>query len=110
MAFSARRHSLFVLAHSVLTAESKAAELLTEHFFMLPMLRMDQSIFPENRAVSVMLRLAQLKLIASKEERKDTAACVDALLREVSEEPDATLRSVFGSIALASLLNIIGIA
>jgi hypothetical protein len=103
-------HSLFVLAHSVLTAESKAAELLTEHFFMLPMLRMDQSIFPENRAVSVMLRLAQLKLIASKEERKDTAACVDALLREVSEEPDATLRSVFGSIALASILNIIGIA
>jgi hypothetical protein len=46
--------SLFRLAHSVLTAESKATELLREHFFMLPILRTDQPIFAANRAASVM--------------------------------------------------------
>jgi hypothetical protein len=103
-------HSLFRLAYSVLTAEAKAAELLREHFFMLPMLRTDQPIFADNRTVSVMLRLAQFKLVASKEEPKDTAACVDALLREAGEEPNSALRGMFESVALASILNTIGIA
>ena len=43
--------SLFQLAYSVLTAEAKAAELLREHFFMLPMLRTDQPIFAETARV-----------------------------------------------------------
>jgi tetratricopeptide (TPR) repeat protein len=103
-------HSLFRLAYSVLTAEVKAAELLREHFFMLPMLRKDQPIFADNRAVSVMLRLAQFKLVASNEEPKDTAECVDALLREAGAEPDNELRRMFESVALASILNTIGIA
>jgi hypothetical protein len=103
-------HSLFQLAYSVLTAKEKAAELLREHFFMLPILRTDQLIFPDNRAVSIMLRLAQFKLVASSEEAKNTAACVDALLRETGEEPDSVGRELFESIALASVLGTIGIA
>ncbi|WP_396604521.1 hypothetical protein ACFLEY_03860 [Bradyrhizobium sp. YCK136] len=103
-------HSLFVLAHTVLTAESKAAELLQEQFFMLPLLRTDQPIFPQNRAVSVMLRMAQFKLVASKKEPKDTVACVDALLREASEETDETLRGLLEPIALVSILTTLGIA
>lgn len=102
--------SLFGLAYSVLTAESKATELLREHFFMLPILRTDQPIFAANRAVSVMLRLAQLKLLASKEDAKETRACVEALLREAGEDPDPVKRGLFESISLASILNIIGIA
>jgi hypothetical protein len=103
-------HSLFRLAYSVLTAEPKATELLREHFFMLPILRTDQPIFAANRAVSVMLRLAQFKLLASKEDAKETAACVDALLREAGEESDAIKRGQFESVALTSILNTIGIA
>lgn len=103
-------HSLFGLAYSVLTAEAKAAELLREHFFMLPMLRTDQPIFAHNRAVSLMLRLAQFKVCAGSEEAAVTAACVDALLREVSEEPNSALRDMSKSVALASILNTIGIA
>jgi tetratricopeptide (TPR) repeat protein len=103
-------HSLFRLAYSVLTAESKATELLREHFFMLPILRTDQPIFAGNRAVSVMLRLAQLKLLASKEDAKETRECVEALLREAGEEPDPIRRGLFESISLASILNIVGIA
>ena len=103
-------HSLFGLAYSVLTAEAKAAELLREHFFMLPMLRTDQPIFAHNRAVSLMLRLAQFKVCAGSEEAAVTAACVDALLREVSEEPNSALRDMSELVALASILNTIGIA
>jgi len=103
-------HSLFRLAYSVLTAETKAAELLREDFFMLPMLRTDRLIFADDRTVSVMLRLAQFKVVASNEVPKGTAACVDALLREVSEEPDSASRGILESVALASILNTIGIA
>jgi hypothetical protein len=103
-------HSLFQLAYSVLTAKAKAVDLLREQIFMLPMLRTDLPIFAENRMVSVMLRLAQFKLVASKEEPKDTTACVNALLREASGEPNSVLREMFESVALASILNTIGIA
>jgi hypothetical protein len=103
-------HSLFQLAYSALTAKAKAVELLREHIFMLPILRTDLPIFADNRMVSVMLRLAQFKLVASKEEPKDTTACVNALLREAGEEPNSALREMFESVALASILNTIGIA
>src|SRR5690606_27106491 len=92
------------------TAEAKAIELLREYFFMLPALRMDQPIFADNRAVSVMLRLAQFKLISNKETPEDLAKCVDALLREISEEPNVELRRANESIAFSSILTTIGIA
>jgi tetratricopeptide (TPR) repeat protein len=102
--------SLFRLAYSVVRAEEKAAELLREHFFMLPLLQTDQPILADNRTASVMLRLAQFKVVASKEEPKDTAACVDALLREASEEPNSAARDLLESVALSSILSTIGIA
>ena len=100
------RSSLFMLAYGVLTAEEKAAELLREHFFMLPILRMDQPIFPTDPTVSVMLRLAQFKLV----DAKNAAACVDGLFREVTEVKDAQLRTMLESVALAAVVNTIGIA
>jgi hypothetical protein len=102
--------SLFQMAYSVLTAQGNAAELLREHFFMLPILRMDRPIFADNHTVSVMLRLAQFKLVASGAEPNNTTACVDALLRETREESDSALRVVLEHVALASILNTIGIA
>jgi hypothetical protein len=102
--------SLFQLAHAVLTAEEDAAEQLVEHFFVLPLLRTDQPIFPTNGAVTVMLRLAQFKLLASKNKAQDAAACVDALFREIGDEQDVELRNIFEGLALGSVLNTIGIA
>jgi hypothetical protein len=102
--------SLFRLAHAVLTAEEKATELLREHFFMLPLLRTDQPIFETNRFVSVMLRQAQFKLVAGEKNANETAACVEALFREISEEPVAKVRDMFEDIALASVVNTVGIA
>jgi hypothetical protein len=102
--------SLFMLAYGVLTAEEKAAELLREHFFMLPLLRTDQPIFPTHPVVSLMLRLAQFKLLAAGDDANKIADCVDSLFREVSEVKDVQLRTVLDGTALASVLNTIGIA
>ena len=101
--------SLFALAYAVLKAESKAIELLGEHFFVLQMMRTDQPIFPANRAVSIVLRLAQFKLVAAEEDGKKTEACVEALLREASSGPDLRA-NLEATVALASILNTIGIA
>jgi hypothetical protein len=102
--------SLFQLAYSVLTAEDGAAELLQEHFFMLPLLRTDEPIYPENNSISIMLRLAQFKLVASKQHSKDTAACAEALLREASDERNDAARQLLESMALTSILSTVGIA
>ena len=102
--------SLFRLAISVLTSKPEETELLREHFFLLPVMRTEEPIFAENRSASVMLRMAQFKLVAGNEHATQTAACVEALFHEINEEPDALARELFESIALASVINTIGIA
>lgn len=102
--------SLFALAHSVLTAGAKATELLAEHFFLLPLLRTDRPIFLENGPVSVLLRLAQFKLLAAKGESKQISACVSATLAEVANEQDQEIKEHLESMVLGSILNTIGIA
>ncbi len=77
---------------------------------MLPILRTDRPIFEESRTVSVLLRMAQFKLLASGGETDEIAACVDALMREAGEEPNDEVRELLGSLALGSVLNTIGIA
>src|SRR5712671_1191239 len=103
-------HSLLALAYSVLTAKSKAVELLREHFFLLQVLRIDRPIYPENRSVSVLLRMAQFKLLAMKGESAEISACVGALLEEVNEEEEPQIRGLLESMAIAAVLNTIGIA
>jgi tetratricopeptide (TPR) repeat protein len=101
--------SLFRLSHAILTAEPKAIELLQDHVFILPILRTDQPIFRANSVVSLMLRLAQFKMVAAKQNDEQTAASAAALLREAAEgEPDR--RELFEGLALGSILNTIGIA
>jgi hypothetical protein len=102
--------SLMALASSVLTAGTKTTELLGEQFFLLPVLRTDRPIFQENRAVSVMLRMAQFKLVATKRDAKEISACVNALIQEISEEKDGQIKELLEALALAFVLNTIGIA
>jgi hypothetical protein len=101
--------SVFFLACAVLTAESKALELLREHSFLLPMLTMDRPIFATHKTVSTMLRLAQFRLLAHKQDVEETTACVKALLHEAGDEPD-TEEAPETTIVLSTILNTIGIA
>ncbi|WP_298242044.1 hypothetical protein [uncultured Bradyrhizobium sp.] len=110
-AFIARSaHGLMAMAHAVLEADEKTTELLAEHFFMLPILRTDQPIFDENRAISVMLRLAQFKLAAIKEDGPAMKACAIALQSEIAAESDEEIKNALESMSLGIVLNTIGIA
>jgi hypothetical protein len=102
--------SLLVLAFAVLTAEEKVTEALQEQFFVLRILRTDHPIFEDNPVISVMLRLAQLKLLASKGDGEGISDCVQALLREAGEIKDASLGPLTDVMALSSVLNIASIA
>lgn len=103
-------HSLFALAYTVLIAENRVTEVLQEQFFMLQVLSTDRPILEENGMVSVMLRMAQFKLLAAKGEGTEIAECVNALFREVDEEKDPTFKAMMEASALAAVLNTIGIA
>ncbi|SFN02720.1 hypothetical protein SAMN05216573_10785 [Bradyrhizobium sp. Rc3b] len=103
-------HSLFRLAYAVLTTVGEAAEALIENLFVLPLFRFDQPIFSESPAVSIMLRLAQFKLVAASNENERIARCADSLFEEIGGLGIAELRTVLEGVALATILNTIGIA
>ncbi len=102
--------SLSTLAYMVMTTESDSLSLLSEHFFLLRFMRTDQLIYPDSPAVSRMLRLAQLKLVAQTKESSDISDCVAALLNEIEHEPDSESRTAFESLMFAVVLIIPGIA
>jgi hypothetical protein len=101
--------SLFRLARAILTVDSKTVELLRDHLIVFPLLQTDRPIFPANSAVSLMLRLAQFKLVAAREDKEQIAGCAEALLREANEGTGEVAK-LFEGLALASILNTVGIA
>lgn len=103
-------NALSHLAYSVLMSDGEATNHWRDQLFMLPLLRTDESIFPTNPLVSILLRLAQFKLVATGNDAKETTACSAALLREVEEIKIDELRDMLEGMALASILNTIGIA
>jgi hypothetical protein len=103
-------HGILALSTAVLKAEDKERELLAEQFFILPILTTARPLFPENRAVSVILRLAQFRLIVVKDDTEDIRGCVQALLNEIAGEQREDIRSHLESMGLAIVLNTLGIA
>ncbi len=98
------------LAYAVLMSEGATTDQLRDQLFTLLLLRTDEPVFPENLIVSILLRLAQFKLVASGDDAEATAACVAALLREVGQVRDDQPRGMLEGMALGSILNTIGIA
>jgi hypothetical protein len=98
------------LAYSTFMADGDTIDQLRDQFFTLPLLRTDAPVFPSNLSISILLRLAQFRLVASSDDMQATAACVAALLREISEEKHDQLRGMLESLALGTILNTIGIA
>lgn len=101
--------SLALLAHSVLRADTRTREMLTEHFTFFPFLPTESPIFPENPSISAMLRLAQFRLAAAGK-RENVSDIATALLAEASILPDGELGRVFESGAIATVLGTMGIA
>lgn len=98
------------LSYSVMMADQEKLALLAEHFFLLPILNTDSPIYPENSALSGMLRLSQFRLVAASSKDVSITACASALLREVAALSHTLLRESFEEMALATLLGNMGCA
>lgn len=98
------REPLQRLALSVIREDQKARTRLAGWLTTLQMLRADQPIFPEHPATSRLLRLAQVLLITASEDASGLPGRWEALLQEISEEPDTTVRETFELMALTKVM------
>lgn len=96
--------SLMMLAHAVVTASEQTIEWLSENFLALQFMRFDVPLYPDNPSVSCILRLAQFKLLAGKDDTAMLANCVDSLFDEIERLPKAASRRRMETAALAAIL------
>jgi hypothetical protein len=80
-----REDALYGIARSIVSASDETALMLAENSIGLRFARTDERIFPDNDAISHMLRLAQFGLLTRKGRDADLRACIEALLREAGE-------------------------
>ena len=102
--------SLTMLAQSVLSADARTLEMLTEHLFLFRAFRTDRPIYPEDRFVSGVLRIAQFKLVAAAGEGHKVSSVAAALFNEVSEMPESESRPPLEVIAIMTVLCTMGVA
>lgn len=102
--------NLAVAAYCVITVDLSDLEHYADYLPVLRLLRTDQSVFPEDFAVSAMLRIAQFRLISACKERDNLSAVVDAVFREVKRIEEDELRTATEGMVVATVLATIGIA
>ena len=102
--------SLAVAAHCVLTADHSDLERYVDYLPVFRLHRTDQPIFPEDSAVSAMLRIAQFRLKSAGKERDRLPDIVNSVFEEVGEIEDDNVRSVTEGMAIATVLATTGIA
>ena len=102
--------SLAVTAHCVLTADHSDLERYVDYLPVFRLHRTDQPIFPDDLAVSAMLRIAQFRLIAAGKERDRLPDVVNAVFEEVGRIEDDNMRSATEGMVITTVLVTMGIA
>ena len=102
--------SLVMLAQSVLSADARTLEMLTEHLFLLRAFPTDKLIYPEDRFVSGLLRIAQFKLAAVTGERHKVSGVAAALFNEIRDMPESELRRRCEVMAVMTVLCTMSVA
>ena len=106
----ASQHSLLKLTAAISLTDDETRAAITRHLAVFPALDTSKPIYPDDLPISVMLRLAQLRLVVASEKSSGVDAIVLALLLEadaVSQDlgnPDLQIA------VLVSVLNNLGIA
>ena len=100
------------IAHFVVTAADDVREALARHLVPFRLLNVSPPPYAKDPLTSVLLRLAQFRLIAAsdQDEEPTTAKVVDALLHELDGLPPDPERPEFESGVIGSILNTVGIA
>lgn len=98
------------VAANLIRADEKILRFLAENSSVLGILSTEKPIYPDDPAISSMLRLAQFKIIAVSKDKNSIAQCVHTLFRENEKQPNEKIRSMFRLACLGTVLNVIGIA
>ena len=104
------QRSLLKLSMAIDFSDNETREAIAKHLFVLPALGTSRPIYPKHLPTSIMLRLAQLKLVMATEKRHQVTDIVQALFSEVEAVPDGAMRSHLDGYALFSVLSNWGIA
>ena len=104
------QNNLWTLSHLVNTADYETREVLGKHLIAFRLLDTSKPIYPKNLPTSVMLRLAQLRLVAVSDEPERTADVASALLHETDTVPDDLAGPYLEIAVVGSILNNLGIA
>ena len=106
----ASQASLVKLTAAINLVDDETRQAIARHVAVFPVLDTSKPIYPNDVPTSVMLRLAQLRVVLATEERRGVDDIVAALLSEIDVLPDGPMRSQFEGAALSSALNNLGIA
>lgn len=102
--FGKSEKALSILAYAILSAEPLVRARLSEWITGIRLHRTDQPIFPTKIGLSILLRIAQILLLAHGKRRPDDIQkCWEALEKEVASTP-AEVRTHLEILALGKLL------
>ena len=101
---------LALIADMVLSTDSGARGVLAEHAMLLRFFRTNYPIYPNNQAVSTILRLAQFALAVATEEQSDVSGIVAALFNEIDTLPPSELKIISETHAFMQVNLTLGIA
>ena len=102
--------SLWRLSYFVNTAPEDARQALANHLVAFRLLDTSKPIYPDDLQTSVILRLAQFRLVSVSEESTAIGDVSTALLREAATAPEDLAGPLLQSAVIGSVLNTLGIA
>ena len=104
------KESLWRLSYFVNTAPEDARQALANHLVAFRILDTSKPIYPDDLQTSVMLRLAQFRLVSALEDSTVIADVSTALLREAAATPHHLAGPLLELAVIGSVLNTLGIA
>jgi hypothetical protein len=96
--------ALAALAYAAICATPDQRRLIGEWSSGMRLLRFDRPIYPENLALSILLRLAQFRLAADQNTEAFLTRCWQTLRSEIGQLPDRASRDSTEFMALAMVL------
>ena len=106
----ASQSSLLKLTAAINLANDETCQAIAKHLAVFPAFDTSKPIYPKDLPTSVMLRLAQLRLVMATEKHRGVDDIVEALLTETDAVPDGPMRPYLEGAVLSSVLNNLGIA
>ena len=104
------QNDLWRLAYLINTIDNETRETLGKHLITFHLLDTAKPIYQKDMPTSVMLRMAQLRLVAESDKPEIVGDVASALLRETAAVPDELAGPYLEIAVLSAILNTLGIA